>query len=410
MASAAAAAPVPPAPPPERFSLVVVFGAGVGIRPGLRRAVLTAVRAGEGAPEVGGGARGASESGRPSAAAPATNPAREAGGGAVPGGGVSRPTREGSSGPPHAALGGRGGAGLLRGPLGGVRGAGGGGSLPGLRGVGASGGVGRRTLPSPPWRPGGPDGRGGERGAGGLRGSRGGAISALGVGGQGQRRTPPGCPPRLGPRGALQRPGKEGGEFLARGCPPRRRGGPPWGGLPAEQPGSPEGSRAGGGCQAGGGAWTLEKRPTFRLGPPRRRRDSSGSAVLLPGRPGPLGVSGVARFASFGVSMTVRAGCGPSKGSPEGRPQCQAPQDGCCGDLGSARFPPPLARGREAGQHLWGGEERLLRRGRESGGAGRWRRRRPCWVSCKGSKLDMEQKGQLMPEEVEVSTALAIPA
>ncbi|XP_013927349.1 PREDICTED: microtubule-associated protein 1S [Thamnophis sirtalis] len=45
MGPVAAAAPTPPAPPPERFSLVVVFGAGGG-RPGLRRAVLAAVRAG----------------------------------------------------------------------------------------------------------------------------------------------------------------------------------------------------------------------------------------------------------------------------------------------------------------------------------------------------------------------------
>ncbi|KAM6466848.1 microtubule-associated protein 1S isoform 1-T1 [Liasis olivaceus] len=42
---AAAAAPLSLAPPPDRFSLVVVFGAGGG-RPGLRRAVLAAVRAG----------------------------------------------------------------------------------------------------------------------------------------------------------------------------------------------------------------------------------------------------------------------------------------------------------------------------------------------------------------------------
>ncbi|XP_026578299.1 microtubule-associated protein 1S [Pseudonaja textilis] len=45
MAPLAAAAPATPAPPQERFSLVVVFGAGGG-RPGLRRAVLAAVRAG----------------------------------------------------------------------------------------------------------------------------------------------------------------------------------------------------------------------------------------------------------------------------------------------------------------------------------------------------------------------------
>ncbi|XP_058019642.1 microtubule-associated protein 1S isoform X2 [Ahaetulla prasina] len=46
MAPLAAAASTPLAPPSERFSLVVVFGAGGG-RPGLRRAVLAAVRAGQ---------------------------------------------------------------------------------------------------------------------------------------------------------------------------------------------------------------------------------------------------------------------------------------------------------------------------------------------------------------------------